>query len=661
MQTRIGHLHIIYRVPQGLPSTSVLVPALERVASAQIAAVCDEAFAETFAEDPTVRVIRKVSTRVAVVSRPNILESRIAREWGHRLSKAVVESIAAGDPENVVCFANQAEFVTSFLTELTTGDVWSKWYYGAFAGYRDLTVAEAILAVLDENRDWVFEVFRRLRQKGALERLLACLGREHQKRLWKEVIRRTPQQDSAEAFLIFVSSALSLLDALELWSRERPSDRTILKAYLDGGPTTPQWTNTSSLADAVADVVQFVVSAGWMSVHDRLDGDQVARLEQALARNFDWLDVPRLTNRVLTILQSTVAAQPAERRFVLRPSSLTTTQKRLLEKLTSLLSEHTCALDLTDENPHANLFRLLSALSDAGLSSVETITPLLESIVSVWLALRRTSNSHEIVANLRRHSTLIAEHSSLAGFTEELRRQLEVISAKGEPVIAVVEQLLKESNEVAEEASLLIVSDCAGLFLLARTLHDVRLASVLHDCEFQPLESLLTGLAICLGGVSSLRDQRMDPGAALWAGIEPADAPAELKLLETLDRERFAATFDELLSAQRLFESDALTTFAVETPVAPCTEEVLQFLQHTAGKLLRAWARWLPGLSNSSASYLHKNFIQRPGTIAVSASVLEVRLGHGSLDSILQMAGYLEETPAAKWLGNRRVRFRIGD
>jgi hypothetical protein len=303
----------------------------------------------------------------------------------------------------------------------------------------------------------------------------------------------------------------------------------------------------------------------------------------------------------------------------------------------------------------------LSALSDAGLSSVETITPLLESIVSVWRALRRTRYSDEVVASLRQSSTLTAAHSKLAGFTEEIQRHLEVVAAKGEPVIAVVEQLLKESGEVDEDDVVLIESECAGLFLMTRTLHDVRLASVLHECEFQPLESLLTGLAICLGGVSSWRGQGIDAGAALWAGIEPGEAVAKLTLLETLDRERFEAAFDELLSAQRFFEFDAPTTFAVEPPAAPCPADVLPLLRDTAAKLLCAWARWLPGLGRSSAPYLHENFIQRPGTIAVSASVLEVRLAHGSLDSVLRMAGYLEETPSATWLGDRRVRFRIGD
>lgn len=653
METRIGHLHITYRVPQTSSSASLLLPALERVAQSRIAAVCDQTFAKTFADDPTVFVLRTVSTRLAIVNRPDILESHIAEQWGRHLCLAVMKSLSEEDSGNLVRFTNQAEFVASFLIELTKGDPWSKWYYRAFVRYREMSVAEAVIDVLDENKQWTPEIFSRLRQDRELETLLASLGNEHKGRLWNEVVRGTRRQDSREAFEIFVSSALSLLDSLDLWSSSRPAEESILKSYLDSGPAAPQWTNIASLADAVAEVVQFVVSAGWISVSDGLDADRVARFERALARNFDWLDVPRLSSRVLSILQTKTPVQPARGRFLLRPSSLTATQKQLLEKLAFAIGESKSEFDFNDEDLHANLLRLLSLLPETGLSSAEAITPLLENIVAVWIALRRNPYSREVIAKLYQASTLIQP-----GLTNETHRQLEIVAAKGVPAVAVVEQLLKVSAAIADDDVVLMETDCAGLFLLVRTLQDVRLTAILHECDFKPLESLLTGLAISLGGNSSWKDQAIDRGAAMWAGIEPSEAAEKLKLLETLDRERFEAAFDELLLAQRVEQPNAPATFDGEVPVS-C--EVLSLLHNTARKILCAWARWLPGLSHSSAPFLNRNFIWRSGTIAVSSKFLEVKLEPGSLDTVLRMAGYLDETPEVAWLGNRRVRFQIGD
>lgn len=661
MQTRIGHLHITYRVPQSSPSASMLIPTLERVTSDRIAAVCDQAFAEVFADDPAVRVIRKVSTRVAILSRRATLESRIAEQWGHRLCAAVVESIVEENSENVVSFENQAEFVTSFLTELTTGDAWSRWYFGAFGLYRKRPAGEAILAVLDDNREWLWEILRRLRQSRVLDTVLALLGLAGQKKLWKEIIRSAPQPESAEAFQVFVNSALSVLDALELWSTERPSADSILESYLRTGPATPQWTNTRSLSDALADVIQFVVSQHWLSSAASLSADQMIRLEQTLGRNFDWLDIPHLTRRLLSMFQAS-SVHSLEKQFVLRPRSAAAPQKLALELLARLVREGKCRLP-RDSDLHANLLRLLVILSEENDSaSVAAIAPVLESIVSVWLALRSTRDFREILSLLRRGSTQQFDEAATPAVSEETRRHLEVIATSGKPAIALVEELLKQSQSTAsDEGAVLVRSECAGLFLLVRTLQDVRVKSVLNECEFQSLESLLTGLAICLGGNSAWRSGALDEGAALWAGIDAKDVTNKLNLLETLDHERFETAFEELLSAQRLTVAVANQAVGDTSQFLSSSADAVAMLNFTAGRLLQAWARWLPGLSNSSPSYLLSNFIRRSGTIAVSPLILDVRFSHGPLDTILQMAGYLEETPTASWLADRRVRFRIAD
>jgi hypothetical protein len=196
------------------------------------------------------------------------------------------------------------------------------------------------------------------------------------------------------------------------------------------------------------------------------------------------------------------------------------------------------------------------------------------------------------------------------------------------------------------------------LFLLVRAIQDVRLKTAVYDSGFESFESLLAGLAVCIGGDSVWRNEALDEGAALWAGIESKDSITKLKLLESLDRQRFENSLIDLLAAQRIDEpSDS--KFRHQLPPVPLSEAVLSVLLTTANRVLHAWARWLPGLSNSTAQFLLEKFIQRSGVIAVTSEYLEVRLRHGPLDTVLRMAGYLEETPAAPWLANRRVRFRI--
>src|SRR6266478_3708192 len=132
MQTRIGHVHIRYRVPERSASSAALLPSLERIVREHIAGFCDRALAEVFEDDPTVYVLRSVSAPVSIFAARATLESRLAAQWGHRLSGAITRAVMAAESSNLVRFDNQADFVARFLTDIVTGRAWDQWYYGAF-------------------------------------------------------------------------------------------------------------------------------------------------------------------------------------------------------------------------------------------------------------------------------------------------------------------------------------------------------------------------------------------------------------------------------------------------------------------------------------------------------------------------------------------------
>ena len=135
MQTRIGHVHFRYRVPPGSSSAFTLTT-LENIARQQIAEACDRSLETIFENDATVYVLRKVTSRVAVLSKRETGDTHLAEQWGRNLSRAVVRTIVnSGDDENLVRFEDQAEFVSCFLTRLAIGDAWDHWYFGAFANY----------------------------------------------------------------------------------------------------------------------------------------------------------------------------------------------------------------------------------------------------------------------------------------------------------------------------------------------------------------------------------------------------------------------------------------------------------------------------------------------------------------------------------------------
>ncbi|WP_447602830.1 hypothetical protein [Nitrospira sp. Nam80] len=658
METRVGHVHIHYRVPKCSPSATAALPTLDRLVRERLADPWDRALRETFDDDPAVYIVRKVFVRIGILAPHLTVHSRLAEQWSKRLCASVVRCIAAGeDHDNLVCFANQAEFVASFLADFVKGRAWGHWYYGTFQSYRRLSESDVILAVLQDNRECIWDILRRLRGLSAIEAVLALLGIHGQRMLWGKLANADAIDESPDTFRIFVESAYWMMDALALWSGPRPSEAATLAAYLHTKPTSPQWTSSSSLAEAVADVIRFLARQSLVSCSRWLENEAKSDLERALNSRLDWLDTKHLASLAASILKPPPSR--AEASFVLRPIGITPAQKALLEKVRRLILEGQCRLDGGAATSEANLLRLITALSEQlDPASLSAATAMLESIVETWMVLRTHPCPADAVGLLRQAAIGPILAAALPRTRAAMAHHLERVARLGDPAIAVVEELITQSGDVPVGQGTIVQSQCAGLFLLTRALQDIRLGAVLKECGFDMVQPLLVGLAIKIGGRAAWENGILDPGAGLWTGCESEAALESLRHLESLDRDRFDAGLCDLLSAQRLI--DLYDGPSLDEGVSlPCSVELDAMLDRTAARTLRAWARWLPGFGQSSASYLLSNFIRRPGWIEVGPRFLQVHLTSGPLDGILRMAGYLSESPAVSWLGNRTVRFHI--
>src|SRR5690348_17311901 len=92
MQTRIGHVHIRYRVPRE-SSAAFTLATLESIARERIAEACDRSLEDVFESDPTVYVLRRVVSRVALLAKQQTSDAQLAEQWGQNLCRAVVRTI----------------------------------------------------------------------------------------------------------------------------------------------------------------------------------------------------------------------------------------------------------------------------------------------------------------------------------------------------------------------------------------------------------------------------------------------------------------------------------------------------------------------------------------------------------------------------------------
>jgi hypothetical protein len=97
--------------------------------------------------------------------------------WADALAGALAEAIAVGpDGEAVVGFADRADFLAAFVSDVLGGRAWGRWYYAELEPLAALPAATAAREALAREPAHAEAALARLAASGRLERLLAATG-----------------------------------------------------------------------------------------------------------------------------------------------------------------------------------------------------------------------------------------------------------------------------------------------------------------------------------------------------------------------------------------------------------------------------------------------------------------------------------------------------
>jgi hypothetical protein len=551
MDGRIGHLHCRYRLIGARGSAGVVTARLDRLAQERVAEALEDALDQALGEDPTVYVLRQVEARLALGVGGVPTDARLAQRWGERLAGAVVHSIAhdPNDGINLVRFADQADYVAHFVTDLLRGKAWSPWFYGAFAPLRSRSTGDALRTALLDNREHLPAILSYLHRYDALELLLAALDAATLRLLWSHGLGAYISPDPEPVRPLF-AGALRLMDRLELWARARPAGEALFQAYVANGPPQGDWRDRSGLAAAVLDILRFLADRGYLRRSDGVQDEAfLSRLDQAL-KDFDWLDADWLRTSLLDLLGG-----PGSRETDLpvRPvgHGPTPRQRELLADLAVLLRDGGVRLDRSQPDSPANALRL--------------------------------------------YALLVAHHPGWAGdpmVTGVIQRLL------GEPSLGLAGSLVDGESQALVAADMGIETGCAGLFLLLRAILDARLPLLVEGAGYpsqgmrypepcplglslgtkpEPhrravegptrLGAALIALGLRWAGEPGIINGQIDAGLSLWAGLEN---PPTLETLHEIwsntgpaDHARFQAALLRILAGQRLVRGSLLHLYRV--------------------------------------------------------------------------------------------------
>ena len=625
MDGRIGSLEVRYQTRGLDPHLAARLPALTRAFEAQLADVLDADLTAAIGAGRDVYVVRELNVHTT-------LEAgwMLDRPVVERMSRASVEAVSAAlarPSDDVKHFADQAEFLCAFIVDELEGTAVNQWYFGAFASCRRPDAAATIAAVLASHPGQVAATLGRLARRGRLDAVLSALGPRRVLAALDAASAVPPAADVG----VLVDAALHLV-TLAGWAVGAGERQTIRRALLARhADAAPPWHDRRILSAFVWVCVEDAAEMLRAQGVERADGDRSA-VVRALHGDLEWLDAPWLLERMDAAgVRANDGGTPAP------PNRLAI----VLTRIAAAVADGCVSLRGSDDD--TLVVRLVAAaqLSTEERVSVDALRAALGGAVREWRAHDFGLASDQDIDHARTvarppDARAPADHRGPAGaLTPEAA------------VTALTRALAEHAAATASEGQPTLG---AGLYLLSRAVLDAGLPGLAaaHGVALSPLLAQLATRWLSL-------EWPLDEPAHEWTGAGSRDETA-------LERLGPSDGLTSLASAlrDRLLAQGALTGAGDNAAGEPVPgTNTAAILDDIAAWLLRAWARWLPGLHGASSGFLRAQCLARGGAVRRTATRLDVTLDPAPLDVVLQMAGYLRPIASLPWCGNRAVSFVV--
>jgi hypothetical protein len=639
MRDRIGALHLDFRVPRGGSLAAAVPPSVERAVRAGLARALEERLAATFGDDGSVIVVRELASRVALGRPEWSLDVRAVDRICRSSLEAMASLLARSPPDEVARWPSETDFVGAFVLELLAGTAWDRWYFGAFRRLRRADPRETLEAVLRERGAEAPRLLAWLAARGRLQDVLALLDPAVARRLATGGEAKPEAAEEPEVAPL-AAAAFRLAALLGVAPRGADPERACLGRFLATDSLPPDWSDRRSLSAWVLALVRFAAGERAASPEPRSEPD-AAGVARALEGLLDWLDDPWLRPRLLELAAPAGTAREGGRATA-REGLLTPRQASALERLALAVRDRRIPLDASRAD-EAWVRLLAAAAAEAVGGPDRSVAAAVERVLGAWRAILDAD------ADRTRALDLVDAATPRHPRDASVAAQVERVHRAGPAAVALLRAAVAATRlPVAGEPT-----RGASLFLLARPMLDLRL-DALAGARAVPLVPLLGALAAKWLGL----EPPFDGPTALWAGAERPD-PAALAAGDVSD---LAGDVVQVLRDQRLVEGDVAAALAADVeafPPYPAPAEVDRAVAVVAAAVIRAWARWLPGLRGASARYLREGSLVRGGSVVATRESVDVRLDPAPLDVVLEMAGYLRPIARVSWLDGRAVTFAV--
>jgi len=226
-----------------------------------------------------------------------------------------------------------------------------------------------------------------------------------------------------------------------------------------------------------------------------------------------------------------------------------------------------------------------------------------------------------------------------------------------------------------------MVTAYGGIFLLAGAIADLEIHHFLQGCPYPEPEGiskpgllLFAILLQCLGYQNAIQAIR-EPGLALFAGLTKPLEKAQLQSyaehltpdMHSVFMQQFETHRDDCLNRPALFMLSRLPRcatsdwFSLSSGAEPllADSEWDAALSTVSATVLQGFAAKLGAFSDSSPSFLCRNFLESQAEIEIYTDGITVHFLTCPLQMVLRMAGFDHNTWTVPWLENRSLSFEF--
>ncbi len=602
VKERINHMHCRYRVMGGDAMIGNVAARLDSIARNELSAAFTESMQKTMPVDKRVFVLKKLDAIVNLDVDKGASDQKLARQWADCLVRIATSAVMQNriHQADMKIYDDQAAYVAAYIThqvEPRVSPASSCWCFSGFSHLAGQERSTAILNALLENRFDIPKVMTLLHRTGRLMRVVDVLGPKNLMTIWIQVVQSPSRQSTrrlqdgsetanrhdgsrVESFSMctdgieqptkdkdLFAQAWMLIDRLSLWRKPPLAKEALFESYRPS--SLVDWSDRESLSVAVCDVLRFFEHTGYLkklSKQNVLSG--LARRVTQVMKKYDWLDKKRLENELFMLVTKNHPSLPQRTR-----SDATPKQKRLLFDLAGLdkgiVTRYVPAQDF-----HALALGMYAALVDRapGWAGSHLAAKVVEGYAKCLHVVRRSSHPFAVLHQIEQGRLEDACGMLPPDQRVRLVEGFEVVNAL-EDGVELLGSWLRPRMPKPVGSDEYFDTDCAGVFLLLRTLNDLGIVELAQKLAY-PTDGIVedSGLLTVplISRLSGLDPQkgRIDRGILILSSSPQSESLESLaqiwKRVSDEEHRCFQQAFVKTLVGRRLVKSKEVHIYNLE-------------------------------------------------------------------------------------------------